>query len=144
MKPATARLLLILGSLLCLGGAAWLIGYAFRDNMLFYYAPSDVAVQGTALAGRKIRVGGLVKEDSVRTQGLDVSFAVTDGERDMEIRYRGLLPPLFREGQGMIAVGTLREDGGFSAESLLAKHDETYMPPEVAESLKGGRGKLAP
>ena len=109
---------------------------AFEENMMFYVEISDV-LDGNAPKHRSFRVGGIVVEDSVtRTTGeLELQFTVTDMEAELAVLYSGVLPDLFREGQGIIAHGRLNDDGQFVAESVLAKHDETYMPPEVAESL---------
>jgi cytochrome c-type biogenesis protein CcmE len=110
---------------------------AFQENMMFYVEISDV-VEGNVPDNRNFRVGGLVVPGSVvRESGqLEVVFAVTDTQSSLDIRYSGILPDLFREGQGIIAHGALNEDGQFVADTVLAKHDENYMPPEVADSLE--------
>ncbi len=110
---------------------------AFNDNLMFFYSPSEV-VAGEAPAGHPIRVGGLVTTGSVKRQenGLTVRFDVTDNAESVTVEYTGILPDLFREGQGIVARGKLDTDGVFVAEEVLAKHDENYMPPEVADSLK--------
>ncbi len=109
---------------------------AFQDNMMFYVEISD-AVAGNVPEERTFRVGGLVVENSVRRQPgeLEVAFDLTDLEDELTVRYAGILPDLFREGQGIIAHGRLDENGQFVADEVLAKHDENYMPPEVADSL---------
>ncbi len=109
---------------------------AFQDNMMFYVEISD-AVAGNVPEQRQFRVGGLVVEDSVRRRPgeLEVEFDLTDMDSVMTVRYAGILPDLFREGQGIIAHGSLDDDGRFVADEVLAKHDENYMPPEVADSL---------
>jgi len=109
---------------------------AFRDNLLYFYNPSQV-LAGDAPPARTFRIGGMVTEGSVvRTPGsLEVRFVVTDFRHSVPVRYEGLLPDLFREGQGVIAHGRLNAAGEFVADEVLAKHDENYMPPEVAESL---------
>ncbi len=109
---------------------------AFQDNMMFYVEISD-AVAGKVPEQRQFRVGGLVVEDSVRRRPgeLEVEFDLTDMDSVMTVRYAGILPDLFREGQGIIAHGSLDDDGRFVADEVLAKHDENYMPPEVADSL---------
>ncbi len=109
---------------------------AFQDNMMFYVEISD-AVAGNVPEQRQFRVGGLVVEDSVRRRPgeLEVEFDLTDMDSIMTVRYAGILPDLFREGQGIIAHGSLDDDGRFVADEVLAKHDENYMPPEVADSL---------
>lgn len=110
---------------------------AFQDNMMFYVEISD-AVAGKVPEDRNFRVGGLVVEDSVRRREgeLEVAFDLTDLDSQLTVRYGGILPDLFREGQGIIAHGRLDEDGNFVADEVLAKHDENYMPPEVADSLR--------
>jgi cytochrome c-type biogenesis protein CcmE len=109
---------------------------AFRDSIVFFNSPSDVAEKHIA-AGTRIRIGGLVKEGSVvRGDNLKVRFDVTDGNRDVQVAYQGVLPDLFREGQGVVAEGALDGAGLFNADTILAKHDETYMPKEVADALK--------
>ncbi|MET0154953.1 MAG: cytochrome c maturation protein CcmE [Rickettsiales bacterium] len=136
MKASWRRLWALLAALGCAGAGAGIIIYALRDNMLYYYSPSDVYSRRLHVSHEKIRVGGLVQKGSVSVHKLNVAFTVTDGEKEIRIRYVGLLPALFREGQGMIALGTFDASGTFVAESLLAKHDEKYMPPEVAKTLK--------
>jgi cytochrome c-type biogenesis protein CcmE len=125
--------------------AAGLTLRAFQDNMMFYVEISDV-VDGKVPADRNFRVGGLVVEDSVRQQPgeLDVQFTLTDLKKELTVSYDGVLPDLFREGQGIIAHGRMNEDGLFVADSVLAKHDEKYMPPEVADSLAAGQGGREP
>lgn len=114
---------------------------AFEENMMFYVEISDV-LNGKAPKDRSFRVGGIVVEDSVtrKTGELELQFTVTDMESELAVLYSGVLPDLFREGQGIIAHGRLNDDGQFVAESVLAKHDENYMPPEVADSLKKHAG----
>jgi cytochrome c-type biogenesis protein CcmE len=131
------RLTLLLVAMLLLGGATALVLTAFSDSIAFFASPSDIAA-GKVSADRRFRLGGLVVEGSVRRGGADglVTFALTDQANIVQVRYRGLLPDLFREGQGIVAQGTLGEDGVFVASEVLAKHDEAYMPPEVAEALK--------
>lgn len=110
---------------------------AFSKNMLYYFSPSDV-IAGKAPQNKTIRIGGMVEQGSVQraTENLEVHFAVTDYQHTIAIQYTGILPDLFREGQGIVAIGKMRPDGTFNAEEVLAKHDENYMPPEVADSLK--------
>jgi cytochrome c-type biogenesis protein CcmE len=110
---------------------------AFDENVLFFYSPSQVAA-GEAPAGKKFRLGGLVSQGSVKREpgALEVRFEVTDTREHMNVSYTGVLPDLFREGQGVIAYGVLMADGTFRADEVLAKHDENYMPPEVAEALQ--------
>ena len=135
MTRKRRRLYLLLGGMLALGLAATLILFAFRENIVFFYSPTEVAEKHVA-PGTRIRVGGLVAEDSVVREGESVTFVVTDLKNELSVSYRGTLPDLFREGQGVVAEGTLGTDGVFVATQVLAKHDETYMPPEVAEALK--------
>lgn len=130
------RITFILVGLAFLGVAVALMTTAFRDSVVFFHSPSELAEKPTD-ADRRIRVGGLVEEGSVITGPGDgeVRFRVTDGGASLAIVYVGILPDLFREGQGIVAQGTLI-NGTFRADEVLAKHDETYMPPEVAEALK--------
>lgn len=130
------RLVLVAVALLLLGGATALVLAALDDTIAFFVSPSDVAA-GKLDAGRRFRIGGLVVAGSVeRGAGPEVRFALTDTAHEVEVVYAGLLPDLFREGQGIVANGTLRPDGVFEASEVLAKHDETYMPREVADALK--------
>jgi cytochrome c-type biogenesis protein CcmE len=123
-------------------GAAALVLFALKDNVLYFYSPSDVQMKHVA-AGIAFRIGGLVEQHSVHHgAGADVSFKVTDGKSAIPVTYRGVLPALFREGQGVVALGALNDAGTFSATEVLAKHDERYMPPEVVDALKrSGRWK---
>ena len=115
---------------------------AFNDNLMFFYSPSEV-IAGEAPAGHPIRIGGLVTDGSVKRQedGLTVRFDVTDNAESVIVEYTGILPDLFREGQGIVARGKLDPDGVFVADEVLAKHDENYMPPEVADALKTAHDK---
>jgi cytochrome c-type biogenesis protein CcmE len=116
--------------------AAALVVVALQDNMLFFYSPSDIAANPPA-AGRTIRVGGLVEPGSIRRgAGLAIAFAITDGKHTVPVRYSGVLPDLFREGQGVVALGRRGDGGVFDAVEILAKHDERYMPREVVDALK--------
>jgi len=137
MTPRRRRLYAVLAIVVGVGAAAALAAVAFQDNLLYYYDPSQV-VAGEAPKGRTFRVGGMVTDGSVkRTPGtLDVSFVLTDYQHSITVRYDKPLPDLFREGQGIVAHGKLSEAGEFIADDVLAKHDEKYMPPEVARSLK--------
>jgi cytochrome c-type biogenesis protein CcmE len=125
---------LILG-MLGLGVAAGLAAYAFNDNLVFFYSPSDILADHIS-PGRAIRLGGMVEKDSVKRQGDLTEFRVTDTVQTIGVTYRGQLPDLFREGQGVVTEGTLGADGRFIAREVLAKHDEKYMPPEVANAVK--------
>ena len=129
------RLTLIAGAMAILGLAAGLMLFALRDNIVFFYTPSELAKKQTA-SGARLRIGGLVKEGTVVRNGQDVNFTVTDKTSDLAVSYTGLLPDLFREGQGVVVDGVLQPNGAFRADSVLAKHDERYMPRDVADALK--------
>ena len=136
MTPRRQRMLLI-GLVVCgVGLSAALALRAFQENLLFFFSPTQVA-EGVAPTDRTFRLGGLVLEDSVQREpgSLTVSFVVTDHAHSMPVHYTGVLPDLFGENQGVIARGRLDSAGGFVAEEVLAKHDENYMPPEVADAL---------
>ena len=135
MKPKHRRLFVVVLALAVLGAAAALVLNAFEENLVFFYSPTDLE-QKPVPEGQAIRVGGLVEEGSVQKAGLDVKFGITDGARTVTATYHGVLPDLFREGQGVVTRGILQADGTFKAEEVLAKHDENYMPPEVVEALK--------
>ncbi len=136
MTRKAKRLTLIFSALAVLGLAAGLIMFALRDNIVFFYTPTQLAEKHPA-PGARLRMGGLVKQGSlVKGEGRDVSFVITDNEKELATTYTGLLPDLFREGQGVVADGVLASDGKFRADSVLAKHDERYMPRDVAEALK--------
>ncbi|MGI9293152.1 MAG: cytochrome c maturation protein CcmE [Pseudomonadales bacterium] len=113
--------------------------FALRDNINLFYPPSDFAA-GNVPINKAVRAGGMVREGSVIREAdtLRVAFMVTDYEADLKVTYEGILPDLFSEGQGVVVAGKLQEDGRFEASEVLAKHDENYMPPEVADSLKTG------
>lgn len=117
--------------------SAALVLSAVGDGVVYFYSPTELAEAGPP-PQRRIRIGGIVVEDSVRraADGLDVRFRVTDANRTVPVAYRGILPDLFREGQGVVAQGRLDAAGVFRADEVLARHDETYMPPEVAEALR--------
>jgi cytochrome c-type biogenesis protein CcmE len=130
------RLLLISSALGVLGIAAGLVLFALNDTIVFFRSPSDIAAEHP-MPGTRLRLGGLVKDGSVVKQdNAHVRFVVTDGGAEVAVYYAGLLPDLFREGQGVIAEGVLDGAGTFQADSVLAKHDEKYMPKEVADALK--------
>ena len=137
MTRRRRRLYFIVSSMVMLGVATALMLNAFQENLVFFHSPSEIAEKNIP-AKRRFRLGGLVEENSVvkGDDGVTISFRVTDTAATLPIRFRGLLPDLFREGQGVVADGSLDEDGTFVATEILAKHDETYMPPEVAEALK--------
>jgi cytochrome c-type biogenesis protein CcmE len=116
--------------------AVFLMLFALRDTIVFFHTPKEV-VERQIPAGKRIRLGGLVAEASVkRGMGETVDFSITDTIKTIQVRYKGILPDLFREGQGVVAEGVLDASGRFLADTVLAKHDENYMPPEVAKSLK--------
>ncbi|WP_029354077.1 cytochrome c maturation protein CcmE [Bosea sp. 117] len=130
------RLVLIGSALGVLAIAAGLMLYALTDTIVFFRSPSEIAAEHPA-PGTRLRLGGLVKQGSVEKQDdAHIRFVVTDGGADVRVGYTGLLPDLFREGQGVVAEGQLLPDGSFRADSVLAKHDEKYMPKEVADALK--------
>jgi cytochrome c-type biogenesis protein CcmE len=136
MTRKQRRLVLIGGSLGVLALAAVLVLSALKDSIVFFNSPTDVAEKQIA-PGTRIRLGGLVKPGTLQRGGeLAVRFEVTDGNRAMTVSYQGILPDLFREGQGVIAEGTVESGGAFKADTVLAKHDEKYMPKEVADALK--------
>ena len=144
MKPARKKRLffivfLIAGVTLAAGFAM----YAFNQNLMFYFSPTDVK-QGKAPVDKLFRMGGMVVDGTFKKEpkSLKVHFDITDYEKTVSVEYEGILPDLFREGQGIISRGKLNVDGVFVAEEVLAKHDENYMPPEVAESLKKAKDKL--
>ena len=135
MTPKRRRLWLLIGSLGTLGVAAALVLSALNDNLVFFYSPTQVAEKSLG-PDRRFRLGGLVEAGSVQKDGQVVRFTVTDTNKTIAVVYRGILPDLFREGQGVIAEGALGSDGVFAAREVLAKHDENYMPPEVAKAIK--------
>ena len=139
MTRKRRRLWILLACALGLGSATALALSAFRDNLVFFLAPSDLASKAPA-PGRTFRLGGLVEQGSLRrsaTEGRPAAeFRVTDGGASVEVTYVGILPDLFREGQGVVALGAMQPDGSFRASEVLARHDETYMPKDVADALK--------
>ena len=137
MTRKRKRLLVVLLGLGLLGVASALVLFAFNDNLVFFMSPTDLAAKG-APETRRLRLGGLVENGSVARQadGRTIDFKVTDGSKDVPVVFGGVLPDLFREGQGVVVEGALGKDGVFKADTVLAKHDERYMPPEVADALK--------
>jgi cytochrome c-type biogenesis protein CcmE len=129
------RLILVVVALVLLGGASGLVLFALSDSVAFFVTPSDIAA-GKVDADKRFRLGGLVVAGSIERDDGTVLFRLTDQASEVPVRYRGILPDLFREGQGIVAQGVLGGDGVFAASEVLAKHDENYMPPEVAEALK--------
>ncbi len=138
MTRKRRRMAILVACGLGLGSATALSLSAFSSDLVFFVAPSDLAEKG--LPGRSLRLGGLVETGSVRrvSEGGEpvAHFRVTDGKASVDVAYTGILPDLFREGQGVVTLGTLRPDGTFRASEVLAKHDETYMPKDVADALK--------
>lgn len=142
MTRKQKRLSLILGGLAVLGLAAGLVLYALRDTIVFFHTPSEIA-DGKVPEGQRFRLGGMVEEGSIQKEGGTVTtFVVTDTLATLKVRYSGILPDLFREGQGVVAEGKVGPDGTFVADTVLAKHDENYMPRELADSLKAKGVKL--
>ncbi len=142
MTRKQRRASLIAAAVAVLGVALGLVLFALRDTITYFKTPSDIALTSPPLTQR-FRLGGLVAEGSVkRGQGAEVEFAVTDTLKSVSVVYRGVLPDLFREGQGVVTEGRLEANGRFRADIVLAKHDETYMPPEVAKALKEKGVKL--
>jgi cytochrome c-type biogenesis protein CcmE len=135
MKLKHQRLFLISGALLGLGIAASLTLTALQDSLVFFYTPSDL-LHKTIPCKQRIRVGGLVAVDSFQQQGESIKFSLTDHQKTLHVTYHGLLPDLFREGQGAVIEGYLLNSSHFQAETVFAKHDEKYMPQEVADQLK--------
>ena len=142
MTPRQRRMSLVAGIVVGVGIAGALALSAFRSNVTFFFDPTAVAA-GQVKAGEHFRLGGMVTQGSVkRTPGsLEVHFVVTDFKHDVPVTYSGVLPDLFREGTGVVAHGSMQSDGTFKADEVLAKHDEKYMPPEVAKSLKRRHGE---
>ncbi len=144
MKRKHKRLTFAAIGLCLLGVAAALVLTAFEESIVFFHSPTDIA-EGKVKIDRRVRLGGLVEEGSVKKQaGAVTAFRITDGANVIDVTYRGILPDLFREGQGVVTEGRL-QGGLFVAEEVLAKHDENYMPPEVADALKkSGRWQEGP
>jgi cytochrome c-type biogenesis protein CcmE len=134
MKPRNKRFAILGGLLTAVGVVVALVLNAFQSNMVFFYSPSQIAAK-EAPSNRTFRVGGMVQAGSVKRDGLQVSFVVTDTAKTVRVRYAGILPDLFQEGKGVVAQGQL-QDGVFVAREVLAKHDENYMPPEAADAVK--------
>jgi cytochrome c-type biogenesis protein CcmE len=126
-----------------LGIATALVLNAFQSNLVFFYTPTQIAAN-EAPQGKSFRVGGMVETGSVKRNGVDVSFRVTDTAKTIPVVYTGILPDLFKEGKGVVAQGQIGPDGVFRAREVLAKHDENYMPPEAAEAMKQAREKGQP
>ncbi|MBT2990539.1 MAG: cytochrome c maturation protein CcmE [Candidatus Thiodiazotropha sp.] len=138
MNPIRKKRLTLIGLMVAgIAVATWLALNAFDENLMFFFSPTEVA-EGKAPTAHPFRIGGLVEVDSVKRKpdGLTTAFSLTDNAKAVTVEYTGILPDLFREGQGIVAMGQLNESGIFIASEVLAKHDENYMPPEVAASLK--------
>jgi len=135
VKPRHKRMTAIAVGVAALGIAAALVLSAFQKNLVFFFTPSQVAAN-EAPQGRTFRIGGMVVRGSLKREGVNVEFTVTDTAKSMRVTYRGQLPDLFREGKGVVAQGQLGADGMFRASEVLAKHDENYMPPEAADAVK--------
>jgi cytochrome c-type biogenesis protein CcmE len=134
MKRRHKRMAFIAVGLAGLGLAAYLAASAFRSNLVFFFSPTQVAAK-EAPVGRTFRIGGLVQEGTLKRDGLNVQFIVTDTAASIPVVYNGILPDLFKEGRGCVAQGKIGSDGVFHAEQVLAKHDENYMPPEAGQAL---------
>tara|TARA_R110002110_G_scaffold322150_4_gene534518 strand:+ start:3128 stop:3610 length:483 start_codon:yes stop_codon:yes gene_type:complete len=149
MTRKQRRAAFIVTGIAILALAVGLVLYAMTDSIVYFYSPSDIVERGVE-PGQRIRLGGLVEDGSLKKLGdATVRFAVTDFAETIPVTYRGVLPDLFRENQGVVAEGRLAADGGFVADKVLAKHDEYYMPPEVSDALKRtgnwqGEGAAAP
>jgi cytochrome c-type biogenesis protein CcmE len=137
MKPRHKRLAIIVVGVVGLTAAGLFVANAFRSNLVYFFSPTEI-LEGKAPADKLFRIGGLVEKGSVRrsADGLKVDFVITDTSKSVPVHYEGILPDLFREGQGVVAQGKL-VDGRFLAREVLAKHDEKYMPPEAAKALEG-------
>jgi len=134
VKPRHKRLAAIGAGVAALGIAAALVLAAFQKNLVFFFTPTQVAAN-EAPVGRTFRIGGMVEKGSVKRDGVEVRFIVTDTAKQMTVAYRGALPDLFREGKGVVAQGQLGADGVFQAREVLAKHDENYMPPDAQHAV---------
>ena len=132
--PRRKRFALIVGGLAVLAAAAFFVLNAFQSNLVFFFTPSQV-LRGEAPVNKTFRIGGMVKTGSLKREGTEVSFVVTDTAQDIIVRYTGLLPDLFQEGKGVVAQGKLNDQGEMIAAEVLAKHDENYMPPEAQHAL---------
>ena len=144
MKTRHKRNALIVSGLLILGLIVALVLNAFQSNLVFFFSPTQVAA-GEAPKGKSFRVGGMVKEGTIKREpdGVTLRFVMTDTEKDMLVAYQGILPDLFKEGKGAVAQGKLNDDGVFVASEVLAKHDENYMPPEAAKAVGDAHARAA-
>jgi cytochrome c-type biogenesis protein CcmE len=135
MKPRHKRIALIVGGLAAIGIASAFVLNALDSNIALYVTPSEVAA-GKAPQGKAFRIGGMVREGSLKRDNLTVHFVITDTARDIPVAYTGILPDLFKEGKGAVVQGRLGSDGNFTASEVLAKHDENYMPPEAQHAVE--------
>jgi cytochrome c-type biogenesis protein CcmE len=135
VKPRHKRIAMIVGALVAIGIAVALILNALNSNIALFVTPSEVAA-GKAPSGQAFRIGGMVKEGTVKRDGLTVNFVITDMAKDIPVAYTGILPDLFKEGKGAVIQGRLDPSGKFIASEVLAKHDENYMPPEAQHALE--------
>jgi cytochrome c-type biogenesis protein CcmE len=144
VKPRHKRIIAIALGVVALGVATALVLSAFKENLVFFFTPSQIAAN-EAPRGRTFRIGGMVEKGSMRRQadGVTVQFTVTDTAKSLPVVFKGALPDLFREGKGVVAQGQLGADGVFHASEVLAKHDENYMPPEAAEAVKKAQEKMS-
>jgi len=140
MKKRHKRIVFIVCGLAALGLATWMVLGAFRNNLVFFFSPTQIATK-EAPVGRTFRIGGLVQDGSLKreTDGLTIRFTVTDTANTIPVVYKGILPDLFKEGRGCVAQGRVGPDGVFYADQIMAKHDENYMPPEAAKALEQGK-----
>lgn len=140
MKSRYKRLILVSAALTTLGLATWLVLSAFEKNLVFFFTPTQI-LSGEAPRNRHFRLGGMVEKNSLQRQadGVTVNFIVTDTVKSVPVRYRGILPDLFKEGKGVVAEGKLGDDQVFSADQVLAKHDENYMPPDAKYAIQKGQ-----
>jgi len=139
MKPRHQRAALIVGGVAAIAAAAYFVLNAFQENIQLFLSPTEV-VQGSVPKNRTFRVGGLVKTGSIQRDSMTVNFVITDTSKDLRATYTGILPDLFREGKGVVALGKMSADGQtFVATEVLAKHDENYMPPEAKEAIDKAR-----
>ncbi|MFM8518156.1 MAG: cytochrome c maturation protein CcmE [Nevskiaceae bacterium] len=145
MTPRQRRVTLVVGILVGVSAAVALAVRAMNENVMFFFDPTQVA-SGEAPIDKRFRLGGMVRPGTVvREAGaLEMSFVVTDFQKDVPVKYSGIVPDLFRENQGVVAHGRLGADGTFVADEILAKHDENYMPPEVARAIKDKHGGVMP
>ncbi|MBI5785202.1 MAG: cytochrome c maturation protein CcmE [Rhodocyclales bacterium] len=135
MKPRHKRIALIAGGLAAIGVASAFVLNALDSNIALYVTPSEVAA-GKSPQGKAFRIGGMVREGSIKRDNLTVHFVITDTVKDIPVAYTGILPDLFKEGKGAVVQGRLASDGGFTATEVLAKHDENYMPPEAQHAVE--------